>query len=99
MTFHFEITNKLSCSNDDDFNNSSSSSGCSTMSSNDRITGGVISYAFRGLSAGFLLQSGAAVSGNVTGATLSLVQSLAVTGLNMLSQSRPEVSASNRKKR
>lgn len=69
------------------------------MSSNDRITVGVISCAFRGLSAGFLLQSGAAVSGKVSGATLSLVQRLAVTGLNMLSQSRPEVSACNRNKR
>ncbi|XP_070815704.1 ATR-interacting protein [Chaetodon trifascialis] len=55
-----------------------------------------------GLSAGFLLHSDAAVSGAEGGAptaALSPVQSLAVTGLNMLSQSRPEAAASSRNKR
>ncbi|XP_076601444.1 ATR-interacting protein isoform X2 [Chaetodon auriga] len=55
-----------------------------------------------GLSAGFLLHSDAAVSGAEGGAptaALSPVQSLAVTGLNMLSQSRPEAAASGRNKR
>ncbi|XP_051270664.1 ATR-interacting protein isoform X2 [Dicentrarchus labrax] len=54
------------------------------------------------LSAGFLIHSDAAVGGGEGGApraALSPVQSLAVTGLNMLSQSRPEAAATSRNKR
>lgn len=58
-----------------------------------------VSCNFSGLSAGFLLHSDAAVSGGEGGAALSPVQSLAVTGLNMLSQNRPEAAASSRNKR
>ncbi|XP_078105279.1 ATR-interacting protein isoform X1 [Sander vitreus] len=57
-----------------------------------------------GLSAGLLLHSdpAASVGGGVGGApraALSPVQSLAVTGLNMLSQNRPAAAASSRNKR
>ncbi|XP_037627566.1 ATR-interacting protein isoform X2 [Sebastes umbrosus] len=55
-----------------------------------------------GLSAGILLHSDAAASGRGGGApraALSPVQSLAVTGLNMLSQNRPAAAASSRNKR
>ncbi|XP_071349907.1 ATR-interacting protein isoform X2 [Trachinotus anak] len=55
-----------------------------------------------GLSADFLLHSGAAASvsgGGAPRAALSPVQSLAVTGLSMLSQSRTAVAASSRNNR
>ncbi|XP_070758178.1 ATR-interacting protein [Enoplosus armatus] len=57
-----------------------------------------------GLSAGLLLHSDAAATiggggGRAPRAALSPVQSLAVTGLNMLSQSRPEAAAGSRNKR
>ncbi|XP_073323636.1 ATR-interacting protein [Pagrus major] len=54
------------------------------------------------LSAGFLHHRDAAVGGGEGGApraALSPVQSLAVTGLNMLSQSRPDTATSSRNKR
>ncbi|XP_072237681.1 ATR-interacting protein isoform X2 [Leuresthes tenuis] len=56
---------------------------------------------FRQLSAGFQLHSDklAAASFDGTGAASSLVQSLAVSGLNMLSQSQPASAASSGKKR
>ncbi|XP_067442577.1 ATR-interacting protein isoform X2 [Thunnus thynnus] len=57
-----------------------------------------------GLSAGFLLHTDATANvsgggGRAPGAALSPVQSLAVTGLNMLSQSRPAAAASSRNNR
>ncbi|XP_070703508.1 ATR-interacting protein [Pempheris klunzingeri] len=55
-----------------------------------------------GLSEGLLLHSDAALGsseGRTPRAALSPVQSLAVTGLNMLSQSRPEAAASSGNKR
>lgn len=52
-----------------------------------------------GMSAGFLLHSDAAVSGGEGEAALSPVQSLAITGLNMLSLSKPDAAASSRNKR
>ncbi|KAM9860180.1 ATR-interacting protein [Aulostomus maculatus] len=49
-----------------------------------------------GLSTGFLLHANAAGSeGGAPGAALSPVQSLAITGINMLSQSRPAAAASS----
>lgn len=58
----------------------------------------VVCYNFSGLHS----ETAAGVGGGEGGATraaLSPVQSLAVTGLNMLSQSRPELAASSRNKR
>ncbi|KAG8007546.1 ATR-interacting protein [Nibea albiflora] len=55
-----------------------------------------------GLSAGLLIHSNGAVSGSEGGAPRaapSPVQSLAITGLNMLSQGRPEAAATSRNKR
>ncbi|XP_032370704.1 ATR-interacting protein [Etheostoma spectabile] len=64
----------------------------------------VVLHDFSGLSAGLLLHSDPAASlgGGVGGtprAALSPVQSLAVTGLNMLSQNQPTAAASSRNKR
>ncbi|XP_040888893.1 ATR-interacting protein isoform X2 [Toxotes jaculatrix] len=61
-----------------------------------------IHQASSGLSAGFLLQSDAAASvsgGGSPRAALSPVQSLAITGLNMLSQSRTAAPAKSRNNR
>nr|XP_046237137.1 ATR-interacting protein [Scatophagus argus] len=59
-----------------------------------------VHLASSGRSAGFLLHSDAAVSeGGAPRAALSPVQSLAVTGLNMLSQSQPKAEASSKNKR
>lgn len=56
-------------------------------------------YVFSRLSAGFLLNSDAAAGVSGAGApraALNPVQSLAVTGLNMLSQSQPASAASSK---
>ena len=58
---------------------------------------GVVSPDSSGLRAGFLLQSDAPVSGCEFGAALTPVQTLAVTGLNMLSQSRPGAASRNKR--
>ena len=62
----------------------------------------VVHHVFSGLSADFLLHSDGAASvseGSAARATLSPVQSLAVTTLNMLSQSRTAAATSSGKNR
>lgn len=59
----------------------------------------VLSDAFSGLSAGCRQRSNVAVSGNTTQASLSQVQTLALNGLNMLSQSQTQASSGTKDKR
>lgn len=65
----------------------------------DCFTSWFVSFFSSGMSAGFLLHSDAAVSSGEGEAALSPVQSLAITGLNMLSLSKPDAAASSRNKR
>lgn len=59
----------------------------------------VLSYTFSGLSTGCLQRSNVTVGGNATQASLSQVQTLALNGLNMLSQSQTQASSGTKDKR
>lgn len=59
----------------------------------------VLSYVFSGLSTGCRQRSNVAVNGNSTQASLSQVQTLALNGLNMLSQSQTQASSGTKNKR